>query len=46
MPSNAFLGVFAKSPIQPIEEHIQKVYQASEVLIDFFEHVFNKEWTK
>ena len=25
MPTNAFLGVFAKSPIKPMEEHIKKV---------------------
>lgn len=46
MSGNAFLGVFAKSPIQPMEEHIKKVHQASAILVDFFEHVFNKEWTQ
>ncbi|AOT09634.1 TIGR00153 family protein [Pseudoalteromonas luteoviolacea] len=46
MPSNAFLGVFAKSPIKPIEEHIKIVHQASESLIPFFEHVFKGEWTE
>lgn len=44
MPSNAFLGVFAKSPIKPIEEHIKIVYKASAQLITFFEHGFKKEW--
>lgn len=44
MPSNAFLGVFAKSPIKPIEEHIKIVHQASATLIEFFEHVFKKDW--
>lgn len=44
MPSNAFLGVFAKSPIKPIEEHIKIVYKASAQLITFFEHSFNHEW--
>lgn len=44
MPSNAFLGVFAKSPIKPIEEHIKIVYKASAQLITFFEHSFNNEW--
>lgn len=44
MPTNAFLGVFAKSPIKPMEEHIRKVYQASKALIPFFNHVFKEEW--
>ena len=44
MASNAFLGVFAKSPIKPIEEHIKIVHQASALLTTFFEHAFNKEW--
>ncbi|MCG7535647.1 TIGR00153 family protein [Pseudoalteromonas sp. OOF1S-7] len=46
MPSNAFLGVFAKSPIKPIEEHIKIVHQASETLIPFFNHAFKGEWTE
>ncbi len=44
MSGNAFLGVFAKSPIKPIEIHIKKVHQASATLVSFFEHVFKKEW--
>ena len=44
MPTNAFLGVFAKSPIKPMEDHIKKVHQASKALIPFFNHVFKEEW--
>ena len=44
MHTNAFLGVFAKSPIKPMEEHIRKVHQASKTLIPFFNHVFKEEW--
>jgi predicted phosphate transport protein (TIGR00153 family) len=43
MPS-AFLAVFAKSPIKPIEEHILKVLAASEQLIPFFNAVYAKDW--
>ena len=46
MPSNAFLGVFAKSPIKPIEEHIKIVHKASSTLVPFFNHVFKSEWTE
>ncbi|ALO41009.1 TIGR00153 family protein [Pseudoalteromonas phenolica] len=44
MPTNAFLGVFAKSPIKPIEEHIKIVHKASSSLVPFFNHVFKSEW--
>ena len=44
MPTNAFLGAFAKSPIKPMEDHIKKVHQASKALIPFFNHVFKEEW--
>jgi len=43
MPS-AFLAVFAKSPIKPIEEHIRKVLAASEQLLPFFTAVYNQDW--
>jgi uncharacterized protein len=46
MPTNAFLGVFAKSPIKPMEDHIKKVHQASQALIPFFHHVFKEEWAQ
>ncbi len=46
MPSNAFLGVFAKSPIKPMEDHIKKVHQASAALVPFFKHTFNGEWAE
>lgn len=42
--SNSFLEVFAKSPIKPIEDHINKVHQASAALMPFFEHVFQSNW--
>lgn len=43
MPS-AFLAVFAKSPIKPIEEHILKVLAASEQLLPFFAAVYQQDW--
>ncbi|MBQ4834274.1 TIGR00153 family protein [Pseudoalteromonas sp. MMG010] len=46
MPTNAFLGVFAKSPIKPIKEHIHMVNKASSALAPFFELVFGKQWEK
>ena len=44
MPASTFLSVFAKSPIKPIEEHIRKVHQASELLLPFFDAVYQQNW--
>jgi hypothetical protein len=46
MATNSILGIFAKSPLKPIEEHIDKVYQAAQLLIPFFEAVFEEDWQK
>jgi uncharacterized protein len=43
---NHFLAVFAKSPIKPLEEHIKKVFDASQLLLPFFDAVFLKDWEK
>ncbi|NVK26012.1 MAG: TIGR00153 family protein [Gammaproteobacteria bacterium] len=44
MASNSILGVFAKSPIKPLEEHINKVNQTAQLLVPFFEAVFKEDW--
>ncbi len=46
MSTNSILGVFAKSPIKPLEEHISKVNNAAKLLVPFFEHVFAENWEK
>lgn len=45
MPVN-FLGVFAKSPIKPLEQHIDKTTQAAKRLVPFFEAVKAGDWDK
>ncbi|RKF18444.1 TIGR00153 family protein [Alginatibacterium sediminis] len=42
--SNTIMGLFAKSPIKPLEEHIDKVQKCCEALVPFFEAVFNSDW--
>ncbi|WP_108652238.1 TIGR00153 family protein [Dongshaea marina] len=37
MPVNTILGLFAKSPIKPLEKHITKVHECCEQLVPFFE---------
>lgn len=46
MPVNSILGVFAKSPIKPIQLHIDKVALCSEQLLPFFEACSKADWDK
>lgn len=46
MPSNDFLGVFAKSPLKPLEQHVNVVFECSSKLVPFFEQVFLEDWDK
>ncbi|GAA5216920.1 TIGR00153 family protein [Corallincola platygyrae] len=44
MPLNNIMGVFAKSPIKPLEEHINKVHACCEELPNFFKVVRQQDW--
>lgn len=44
MPVNSIFGVFAKSPIKPIQLHMDKVASCSELLIPFFEASAKNDW--
>jgi hypothetical protein len=44
MPVNSILGVFAKSPIKPIQMHIDKVAACCELLTPFFKASHNQDW--
>ncbi|BDY06480.1 MULTISPECIES: TIGR00153 family protein [Ferrimonas] len=46
MPVNTILGVFAKSPIKPLQEHMHKVHEASKMLIPFMEAVIDQKWER
>lgn len=46
MPVNSIFGVFAKSPIKPIQLHIDKVALCSDLLIPFFEASSSNDWVK
>ncbi|MGB1199002.1 MAG: TIGR00153 family protein [Thalassotalea sp.] len=45
MARNSILGVFAKSPIKPLEKHIRMVNKCSMQLIPFFDAVFAQDWS-
>lgn len=44
MPENSILGVFAKSPIKPLEKHIRVVTKCANHLIPFFESCSQNDW--
>lgn len=46
MARNSILGVFAKSPIKPIEKHIRLVFKCSKQLVPFFKAVTAEDWEK
>lgn len=41
-----FFNLFAKSPLQPLNEHIKKVHECCSLLPSFFECVFSDTWEK
>lgn len=41
-----FLSLFAKSPLKPLYNHIENIYQCCHHLIPFFENVFSDNWDK
>lgn len=44
MSSNSFLGVFAKSPLKPLEDHMNVVHKCTQGLLPFFESTFAQDW--
>ncbi|MBE2894010.1 TIGR00153 family protein [Spirabiliibacterium falconis] len=46
MPINNILGLFAQSPLKPLEKHSKKVRECCDYLEPFFEASFAKDWEK
>ncbi|MDC4234418.1 TIGR00153 family protein [Pasteurella multocida] len=46
MALNNILGLFAHSPLKPLQKHSEKVTECCNLLIPFFEHTFHGEWDK
>ena len=46
MARNSILGVFAKSPIKPLEKHIKLVVKCSNQLIPFFKACSEQNWSE
>lgn len=45
MARNSILGVFAKSPIKPLEKHIRIATNCCSQLVPFFEACIEKDWS-
>lgn len=46
MPMNTIMGLFAKSPIKPLQRHVVCVNECCSHLINFFEVSFKGDWEK
>ncbi|MBD1574214.1 TIGR00153 family protein [Vibrio sp. S17_S38] len=44
MPVNTIMGLFAKSPIKPLQEHVVRVNECCSHLIPFFEACAQEDW--
>jgi len=44
MAMNSILGLFAQSPLKPLQKHSDKVTECCDLLIPFFQHTFVKQW--
>lgn len=46
MAMNNILGLFAYSPLKPLQKHSRKATECCELLIPFFEATFSNNWTE
>lgn len=44
MPVNTILGLFAKSPLKPLQEHASSVHQCCSLLVPFFQATAQQQW--
>ena len=44
MAMNNILGLFAQSPLKPLQKHSKKVTECCDLLISFFQHTYLKQW--
>ena len=46
MPVNTIMGLFAKSPIKPLQEHVAVVDECCSQLVEFFETCHQGDWNR
>ena len=44
MAKNSILGLFAQSPLKPLQKHSKKVTECCGLLVPFFEATFANDW--
>lgn len=44
MAMNNILGLFAHSPLKPLQKHSKKVTECCDLLVPFFKYTFLKQW--
>ena len=44
--ANAIVNIFGKSPVMPLENHVNIAYKAARELVPFFEAVIAEDWEK
>ncbi len=44
--NSSFMQMFAKSPVKPMQQHIEKAHACAMELVPFFEAVLAKDWSK
>ena len=46
MAQTGILSIFARSPIKPLEQHMQKAHDCAQLLLPFYDAVLAKDWEK
>lgn len=46
MPQSGVLSMFARSPIRPLQQHMEKAQYCAQLLLPYFNAVLEKDWSK
>lgn len=46
MPTNPLLDIFGRSPVKPMQEHMEKIHACVSALADFIDAVFAEDWPR
>ena len=46
MAQSGILNMFARSPIRPLQQHMEKAYYCAELLLAYFDAVLAEDWSK
>ena len=46
MPTNPLLDIFGRSPVKPMQEHMEKIHACVSALAEFIDAVFAEDWPR